>query len=100
MPLTWPCLNGNDWYIEQAEIDILLVSVKVETEGIEIMNPDQRSELLRKAPLNSWVALSEDETRIVSHGKTYAEAVANAERAGEHEPVLLKTPDDWLPIVV
>jgi hypothetical protein len=57
---------------------------------------DPRLEALRSAPLNSWVALSEDETRIVAVGATYDEAVQNSEKAGVPDPILIKTPKDWL----
>lgn len=61
---------------------------------------DARSEALRKAPLNSWVALSDDETRIVATGTTYAEVVAELDRIGDDTAVILKTPDNWLPLAV
>lgn len=59
-----------------------------------------RLQLLRSAPLNSWVALSEDESRIVAVGKTYSEVVELSERAGEADPLILKTPEQWSPISV
>lgn len=59
-----------------------------------------RLELLKQAPLDSWVALSEDESRIVAVGSSYDEAVQNSERAGVSDPVLVKTPKHWLPISV
>lgn len=55
-----------------------------------------RTEALRSAPLDSWVALSDDETRIVATGKTYEEAVKKSEEAGVAEPILIKTPHQWL----
>lgn len=55
----------------------------------------QRLDALRSAPLNSWVALSEDETRIVATGRTYAEAVEKSECAGVKDPVIVKTPPAW-----
>jgi hypothetical protein len=61
---------------------------------------DSRLELLRQAPLDSWVALSDDETRIVAVGKTYDEAVRGSEQAGVADPLLLKTPKRWLPFSV
>lgn len=61
---------------------------------------DARLEALRSAPLNSWIALSEDETMVVAVGATYEEAVRNSERAGVSEPTLLKTPERWLPLNV
>ncbi len=61
---------------------------------------DVRLELLNKAPLDSWVALSEDETRIVAVGATYEEAARKSELAGVSDPVLLKTPKIWLSLSV
>jgi hypothetical protein len=67
---------------------------------IQIMNkPDasQRVELLRSAPLNTWLALSADETRIIATGKTFMEADEAAEKTGEQDYFLTKTPHAWLP---
>ncbi len=55
-----------------------------------------RTEALRAAPMNSWVALSEDETRVIATGATYEEVVKRTEEAGIAEPVLIKTPSKWL----
>jgi hypothetical protein len=51
---------------------------------------------LRSAPLNAWIALSEDETKVVATGATYQEAVAESERAGVLDPIIIKTPAEWL----
>ena len=40
-----------------------------------------------------WVTLSNDETRVVGHGKTIEEAIAQAKKQGENRPVLIKSPD-------
>jgi hypothetical protein len=61
---------------------------------------DARLELLRSAPLNSWIALSEDETKIVAIGNTYEEVVRNSENAGVSDPLLIMTPKVWMPISV
>jgi len=61
---------------------------------------DRRLELLRSAPLDSWIALSEDETKIVATGATYEEAARKSELAGVSDPVLLKTPKTWLSLSV
>jgi len=37
---------------------------------------DPRFEALKSAPLDSWIALSEDESRIVAIGPSYEEAVS------------------------
>jgi hypothetical protein len=61
---------------------------------------DARAELLRRAPLDSWIALSEDETKIVAVGATFEEATRKSELASVKDPVLLKTPKVWLPLSV
>ena len=59
-----------------------------------------RLDLLRSAPLNSWVALSEDESRIVAIGENYSEVVTKSDAAGEADPIILKTPAMWAPLFV
>ena len=61
---------------------------------------DVRLKVLRSAPLNSWIALSEDESKIVAVGTSYDEVVVKSENAGVSDPVLIKTPKSWLPISV
>jgi hypothetical protein len=61
---------------------------------------DQRLEVLRSAPPDKWIALSEDETKIVAVGSTYTEVVENSELAGVSDPILLKVPKVWTPISV
>ena len=60
------------------------------------MSPEARIEALRKAPPDGWAAFSEDEERVVAYGASYDEAVANAEKAGVHDPVLVKVPPEWV----
>jgi hypothetical protein len=59
-----------------------------------------RSEALRTAPLDSWVALTEDESRIVATGATYEEVAKQLDDAGDKDSVILKTPKIWLPLAV
>lgn len=61
------------------------------------MNSQQRAEALLNAPPDHWVALSEDESRVVAVGETFKEAVDNAAKAGVLNPVLVKVPDEWTP---
>jgi hypothetical protein len=67
-------------------------------------NMDGQTELrfqaLKSAPLESWVALSEDETKVVAVGTSYEEAVRNSEKVGVSDPVFVKTPKVWMPISV
>lgn len=59
-------------------------------------NASQRLNTLRSAPMNSWVALSEGESRIVAIGASYQEVSDRSDAAGEANPVVIKTPDRWL----
>lgn len=60
-----------------------------------MMTPEERIRILREAKPDSWIALSADESRVVGRGSTFAEAVEEAKRQGEEDPVLLKIPDNW-----
>ncbi len=55
-----------------------------------------RSEALRSAPADSWVAMSEDETRIIATGATYEEVSKRLDEAGVKDSVIIKTPKSWL----
>jgi hypothetical protein len=61
---------------------------------------DARSEALRKAPLDSWVALSADETKVVAVGASYDEVSAKLDTMGDTDSVILKTPSAWLPLAL
>ena len=61
---------------------------------------EARFEALKSAPLDTWVALSEDETKVVAVGASYDEAVKKSENAGVSDPVLVKIPKAWAPIAV
>jgi len=61
---------------------------------------DARVAALLTAPLNAWVALSDDETRLVAHGATYQDVVEKLEEIGDDSSVILKTPPSWIPLAV
>jgi len=61
---------------------------------------DRRLKALQSAPLDAWIALSEDESKVIATGSTYEEVVRNSEIAGVSDPVLIKTPKAWKPIYV
>jgi TPP-dependent indolepyruvate ferredoxin oxidoreductase alpha subunit len=50
---------------------------------------------LRNAPLDSWVALSDDETKILASGASYQEVADELDRMGNESAVILKTPSSW-----
>ena len=66
------------------------------------MSPENkiRLEILRSAPLNKWIALSEDESRLVAVGDDYSEVSEKADAAGEADAVILKTPAEWASFAV
>jgi hypothetical protein len=57
--------------------------------------PTELAEILRAAPRNCWLALDEEETRVVAHGKTPDEAAEQAQQNGVEEPVLIWAPEKW-----
>jgi len=61
------------------------------------MSPQAAARLkaLSSAPLDSWIALSEDESAIVAIGATYDEVVKNSAQAGVTDPTIIKTPAHW-----
>ena len=59
-----------------------------------------RSEALRAAPLNAWVALAEDESSIVATGSTYEEVSKQLDEAGLDNATIIKTPESWMRFAV
>jgi hypothetical protein len=66
------------------------------------MSPQDKVRLatLQSAPLDKWIAISDDESRIIAVGETYSEVSAKSDAAGEDDPIILKTPAAWGPISV
>jgi hypothetical protein len=54
-----------------------------------------RLKALKSAPLNSWIALSNDETSVVATGNSYEELSEKMEKANLTDSVVLKTPKLW-----
>jgi Family of unknown function (DUF5678) len=61
------------------------------------MRAEQRSKLLREAPRDCWVAIAEEEARIVAHGRDYSDVVNEAENAGFNDPLMIRIPKQWAP---
>ena len=57
------------------------------------------STVLEKAPRECWLALSQDETRIVGRGENIKEALADARENGEDDPILVWAPKEWMQAV-
>jgi hypothetical protein len=66
------------------------------------MSPENKNrlEILRAAPLDKWIALSEDESRLIAVGNDYGEASEKADAAGEPDAVILRTPSSWASFAV
>ena len=64
------------------------------------MSAQERVKILAAATPNTWVALSQDESRVIAKGENYIQAVENANDAGESDPVLIRVPDAWRPMVL
>jgi hypothetical protein len=62
-----------------------------------MMSAEERVRILSEAKPNSWLAFSSDESKVVGRGDSYIEAVEDAERNGETDPLLIKIPDRWEP---
>jgi len=58
-------------------------------------NPEEYARMLAEAPRDGWIALSEDESRVVGFGPTMEAAVSAAAAKGVDEPVLLVSPKEW-----
>ena len=52
-----------------------------------------------EAKPNSWLAFASDESKVVGCGDTYMEAVEDAERHGEFDPIIVRIPESWEPRV-
>ena len=64
-----------------------------------MMSAEERVRILSEAKPNSWLAFSSDESKIVGRGDSYMEAIEEAEKNGETDPLLIKIPDNWEPRV-
>jgi hypothetical protein len=51
---------------------------------------------MSQATINEWIAFSEDDERLIACGATYDEVVANAEKQGASDLVVVKVPETWI----
>ena len=52
------------------------------------------SKILADVPKGSWVALSNDEERVVAYADDLEEALDKAREAGETDPVVTRVPEN------
>jgi hypothetical protein len=63
-------------------------------------SPQDRLRALEGAPLNMWIVLSEDESQIVAEGATFEDTAAQAQAKGISDPILIRTPEKWVPRIL
>ena len=51
---------------------------------------------LQKEPSNGWIAFSKEDERMIACGATYDEVVANAEKQGVSDLIVVKVPETWV----
>jgi hypothetical protein len=73
-----------------------MASTSIDMPAAAAKAANRRLELLRSAPLNSWIALSADETQILAIAKTFMEADEIAQKTGQKDYFLTRTPDEWV----
>ena len=56
--------------------------------------------LLAGLPPGTWVAISEDQERVVGTGATIEEALQEAKRNGEKKPSIIGVPDDGSALIL
>ena len=54
---------------------------------------------LEKAPTNCWIALTEDQSKIIGRGETMEEAIRQAQTHGVEDPFVMWVPSSWMPCV-
>jgi len=57
------------------------------------------SEVIKNAPRNCWIALNDEQTKVVGYGDTPDAAIDEAIRNGVENAVLLWSPEEWIPAV-
>jgi hypothetical protein len=58
---------------------------------------DDRLRILREAPRDCWIAIVEEQSRIVASGPEFSDVVDEAERLGFSDPLMIRTARVWAP---
>ncbi len=53
------------------------------------------SRMLLDSPKNCWLALNEEENKVVGSGSTFQEAALTARKNGVEDPLLIWSPQEW-----
>lgn len=70
------------------------MSTKKPAGSVVEANPNDLKRVLRTAPPGSWVALTQDKTRVVGTGVSKQAAIYQAKMQGEVAPVLIQMPTE------
>jgi hypothetical protein len=65
----------------------------------EIRAGTNLSSILTGAARNSWIALNEDQSKVVGRGETLEQAVKEAQKNGVDDPIVVWAPRTWQPSV-
>ena len=57
---------------------------------------DQVPRLLENLPIGVWVAIAQDFSHVVTYGDDMMDVIAEAKKAGESEPYVVRVPDPAL----
>lgn len=50
--------------------------------------------------MDSWIAISSDGSRLVAAGKSFGEVAQALRDMHDEDSVMLKTPEDWIPMIL
>ena len=72
-------------------------AIVVKVRSVPTMTPEERLRVLRDAPRDCWIAVAEEEARVVAFGQSLSDVADEAERCGVHDPLMIRTPKQWSP---
>ena len=64
------------------------------------MTEDERADLIWSAPRDKWIALSQDETRLLAEADTLDDVLEKATATGEDDPLVMRTPKEWTSLAI
>ncbi|MCL5406915.1 MAG: DUF5678 domain-containing protein [Patescibacteria group bacterium] len=59
-----------------------------------VLKEENLSKILKKYS-NEWIALSFDEKKVISHGKSLPDVIKEAKERGEPKPIVTRVPKDY-----
>lgn len=86
--------RGSSWQHES-----LICSQFPKKDGFPMNTELDLSAVLRNAPRDCWLALTQDQSKVVGRGENMREALDEAKKNGVEDPVLIWAPKVWHPVV-